>query len=243
MTHIDLGERPLHIRASVHWPTDDTPEPSERVRAAVAALVEPAAVDDPVPPPPPAPAAKPDLPALQHPVDPRKVAYQPVEVLNGRLSAELQEILMTQENLARDIAYFGQTRLPEIMKAYNLDEDGLNDLLEDSRFQAMVHQFSNDVAKDVRGTLRARANMMLNAQLEVAHEIAFDRSEKASDRLKAINLTAQLADALPMAGGKSSGTGDFTGTGVNVTFNFGNLHPHQIGLREVIVGEAARGDD
>lgn len=168
------------------------------------------------------------------------LAFEPVDPLRQRLMSKIVSAQMTDTALARDIAYFGETNLDQIMEAYGLDGEELLEKLEEQAFKELVHKYRVDMQKDVNGMIRARAAMYLDAQLEHLHRIVTDSMEKSADRIRAHNLMAELADAKPRNTGIVEGS---NGGGVALTFNFGTHHPQAEQLKAVIAGDSRRVTD
>lgn len=155
-----------------------------------------------------------------------------------RIHSSLQMDRMRDMALARDIAYLGDT--PEqqrrILDAYEVDQDWFDAKMEDAQFREIIHKFRVDMMRDAGGPRRVLAQYYLEAELDQLHEIVTDPAQKAIDRVRAMNLMAELADAKP----KSAEGGKGLGNGVSVTFNFGNDHPHKEALAHVVTGEYER---
>lgn len=147
-----------------------------------------------------------------------------------RLNAEVGRLLAQDTLLARDVAYFGEDKLAQILEGYRLTEAELLDKLRDERFREMVRKFRADIDKDLHGLVRARAATYLDAELDRVHEIAM-HAEKAGDSLKAVSFMASLADAMP----KETKIGDGGTGGVAIAINIGESHPLQRKFQEIVV--------
>lgn len=155
------------------------------------------------------------------------VVHRSSDIVHARLKNQLESLLATDVALARDIAYFGETRMDMICEAYRLTAVGLAEKLDDQDFTLLVKQFRKDMDKDVNGMLRARAKLMLDAQLDSMHNIVM-RGEKDSDRIRAFTAMAQVADAIPR---QERGEGAPSGAAANIVFNFGDKSPFKAALR------------
>lgn len=147
-----------------------------------------------------------------------------------RLNAEVGRLLAQDTLLARDVAYFGEDKLAQILEGYRLTEAELLDKLSDERFREMVRKFRADIDKDLHGLVRARAATYLDAELDRVHEIAM-YADKDSDSLKAVSFMASLADAMP----KEPKTGEGGTSGVTIAINIGERHPLQQKFQEIVV--------
>lgn len=152
------------------------------------------------------------------------------KVIHDRLRDRLQTILATDVTLARDLAYFGENKLELICQAYDLEPEEVLERLEEENFSLLVKTYRKDMDKDVNGMLRARSKLMVDAQLDAMHEIVMNKSEKASDRVRAFMAMTQIADAVPR---NERGEGNQPGAAANIYFNFGDNSPFKPSLKQV----------
>lgn len=131
----------------------------------------------------------------------------------------LDDVYVSDTNLARDIAYFGETDLEGILHAYAMTHNELKDKLLQKNFADMITKFRADMTKDAKGMLRARAGAYLDAALHRLNSIIHDPREKSENVLKAIHHLAIISDAIPKTSAEK-GMG-----GVSVSFNFGANNP------------------
>lgn len=158
-----------------------------------------------------------------------------LDILARRLQSGLQRAMVQEEQLARDLAVFGDTHRGEILTTHNITEADLAELLATEKFAQRVQAIRTEINHDTKGLIRARAAMYLEAGLDNAYEIANNPHAKDNDRLKAIHFLATIADALPRAATADSGTFGTGNGAVNVVFNFGNNHPHKSELQGITV--------
>lgn len=149
------------------------------------------------------------------------LARRSTEVIQARLRNQLETLLATDVALARDIAYFGDSKMEMICEAYHLDDAALSERLDDPDFRLLVKTYRKDMDKDVNGMVRARAKLMVDAQLDAMHNIVMN-GEKDSDRIRAFTAMAQIADALPK---QERSDGAPVGAAANIVFNFGSQSP------------------
>lgn len=157
-----------------------------------------------------------------------------------RLESELQALLMTDVSLARDLAYFGDSKFELIVQTYGLSIEALQEKMADKDFLLLVKTLRKDMEKDANGMVRGRAKLYLDAEMELMHEIVINRQEKTTDRLTAFKTMAQLADAMPR-NEPSLGLGSPTGPAANIVFNFGN-NPFAQQLGKVIESAVEQGE-
>ncbi|MDC9589845.1 hypothetical protein PSI23_11175 [Xenorhabdus sp. XENO-10] len=152
------------------------------------------------------------------------------QVIHDRLRSELQTMLATDVTLARDIAYFGDNKISLICKAYSLSDNDVLLKLKEDDFALLVKTFRKDMEKDVNGMLRARAKLMVDAQLDAIHDLVMNKDTRDSDRVRAFTAMAQIADAIPR-----NEKGDMINPGLaaNIVFNFGDQSPFSPKLKAV----------
>lgn len=132
----------------------------------------------------------------------------------------LSDHYTTDMALARDLAYFGATRLDDILNRYNITKQDLLTRLNDESFKTLVEKFKQDMTRDVHGTVRLRAGAYLDSALDSLYSVAVSGTADHKDIIKAVTQLAYLADAMP-----KTNNGNNAGTGVAITFNFGEQNP------------------
>lgn len=166
-----------------------------------------------------------------------------LDILDRRLKSGLQRAMVQEEQLARDLAVFGDTHRDEILAAHDISAEELLAMLETDKFAQRIQAIRTEINHDTKGLVRARASMYLEAGLDNAYEIANNPGAKDADRMKAIQFLAMMADAVPRASGLNSDGTPSGGSGaVNVVFNFGQHHPQSKELRGIVIehGEETR---
>jgi hypothetical protein len=172
-------------------------------------------------------------PPARHAADNSYSALQSsAAVVHQRLTTELDALLTQDQNLVHDLAAFGDTRLPEILDAYNMTREDLEARLQDDDFSARIVAVREEAKRDSNGMMRLRARMLIDAELDAMHEIAMDRMAKPSDRIKAFQAVTDLAGIAPPKAAEAAGVAAV------ITFNFGSS-PHADQLMRV-VGESAQ---
>lgn len=163
-----------------------------------------------------------------------------LEILDRRLQSGLQRAMVQEEQLARDLAVFGDTHRDEILDAHGLTPYELKELLDTEKFNQRIQAIRTEINHDTKGLVRARAAMYLEAGLDNAYEIANNPGAKDADRMKAIQFLAMMADAVPRSSGMGSDGMPVAGAGaVNVVFNFGNNHPQHDNLKGIVIEHGA----
>lgn len=157
--------------------------------------------------------------------------HKPVDLSNGpseqlmerRTSSGLQGLITNDANLARDLALFGTTHLPEILHAYDMTIEDLLERQESTAFKTLLLQFKNDFAKDRHGGTRARASSYLDVLMERVFTKSMAEDCSAQQVLKSAQFMAGLADAMPK-GTNVDGT-IMGGSSVSVNFYTGAENP------------------
>lgn len=164
-----------------------------------------------------------------------------LDILDRRLKSGLQRAMVQEEQLARDLAVFGDTHRDEILAAHDITAEQLLEMLENEKFAQRIQAIRTEINHDTKGLVRARAAMYLEAGLDNAYEIANNPGAKDADRMKAIQFLATMADAVPRASGFNSDGSPGSGGGgaVNVVFNFGQNHPKSQELRGIVIEHGA----
>lgn len=118
--------------------------------------------------------------------------------------------------LARDIVLYGGSDLQGVMDAYNLSEDELNALLDEGSFLAgEIRRYKKQVENDPKSAIRLASNEVLSHAVPELHNLIHDHFTEGKDKVKAIELAARLADAMP----KETKSGV---SGTMVTINMGS---------------------
>lgn len=122
---------------------------------------------------------------------------------------------LKQSTLARDIVLYGGSDLQGVLDAYGLDEQALNAALdEDSLLSKELQRFKKQVDNDPKAAIRMASNEVLTNAVPEIHSLIQNSWTESKDKIKAIELVARLADALPKES-KSAATGPM------VTINMG----------------------
>jgi hypothetical protein len=116
--------------------------------------------------------------------------------------------------LVREYAVFGDSALPEILDAYELTQEDFQILRETPQFVSLHGDMTNEITS--KGIVQVKAKSYLELHLQTLHEMIAEKSYEASDRIKALELLAKIADALP----KNTAPAN---TGMMVNFDFGSL--------------------
>lgn len=163
-----------------------------------------------------------------------------LDILDRRLKSNLQRAMVQEEQLARDLAVFGDTHRDEILAAHNITVEDLEELMQTEKFGQRIQAIRTEINHDTKGLIRTRAAMYLEAGLDNAYEIANNPQARDTDRMKAIQFLAMMADAVPRSAG-TGGEGVYgSGGAVNVVFNFGQNHPAREQLHGITIeGERA----
>lgn len=99
--------------------------------------------------------------------------------------------------LVKDLVLFGQNDLSGVLEAHGIDQDALLDLSDTPVFKSELAALKKQLADDPHATLRMVAKQGLEMQVPNVTAIADDVRNAVTDRLKAVELLARLADALP----------------------------------------------
>ena len=118
--------------------------------------------------------------------------------------------------LVREYAVFGDSALDDILEAYDLTPEEFEILKTTERFQSLQGDMTNEITS--RGIVQVKAKSYLELHLQTLHEMIEEKSYEASDRIKALELLAKIADALPKNAAPAN-------TGMMVNFDFGSLTP------------------
>lgn len=125
---------------------------------------------------------------------------------------------LNYNGLAMDLVLYGSEDLPGVMRAYDLDELDLEDLLtNDKMLRSQMQRVRKQVESDPKAVLRMKATSAVEANISRMNLIVADGTVETRDRINAMRLLSELADALP----KTSREGG--ATGMVLQFNFGGL--------------------
>lgn len=184
---------------------------------------------------------KPELPAAAAVRDVNAALQKAhsLDILDRRLKSGLQRAMVQEEQLARDLAVFGDTHRDEILQAHDLTPEELFAMLANEKFAQRIQAIRTEINHDTKGLVRARASMYLEAGLDNAYEIANNPAAKDADRMKAIQFLATMADAVPRNSGFGDGTPNTSNGAVNVVFNFGHNHPRNNDLKGIVIEQGA----
>lgn len=140
------------------------------------------------------------------------------------MSAELSTPRQRRINfnaLAKDLALFGHEDLEGVMRAHGLDELDLGDLLENNAaLRAKVRQFKKQIEADPRAIIRMKAGGLVESNLTDLSFMVKDDTAERKDRINAMRLLSELADALPKSG---AGSGGAAQAGVVLHLNLGSI--------------------
>lgn len=125
---------------------------------------------------------------------------------------------LNYNSLAMDLVLYGQEDLPGVMRAYGLDEFDLEELLsKDELLRQQMKRLRKQVEADPKAILRMKATSAVESNIPKLNLVVANADEETKDRINAMRLLAELADALP----KSARDGG--PAGVMLQFNFGGL--------------------
>lgn len=120
--------------------------------------------------------------------------------------------------LARDIVLYGGSDLQGVLDAYNLTQEDLTELLdEESLLTKEIQRYKKQVDNDPKSAVRMASNEVLSLSIPELHKLIHDHYTEGKDKIKAAELVARLADALP----KDTKGGN---TGTTVTINMGSTN-------------------
>lgn len=126
---------------------------------------------------------------------------------------------ITISSLVRDVILYGQDDLDEVLASNDLTYEEFMEIAETPAFKKAAEDLGNELKSS--GLVKVKARDILNEQLHTLRDIANNTGQEASDRIKAVELIAKIADALP----KNTGS---TQTGPMVTINLGSLQKDNI---------------
>ena len=122
--------------------------------------------------------------------------------------------------LAKDLALFGAEDLAGVLAVHGLDEIDLADLLEtNAALRNKVKQLKKQIEADPTAILRMKAGSLVEANLTELSFMVKDTEAENKDRLGAMRLLSELADALP----KSSSSNATAQAGVVLHLNLGSI--------------------
>lgn len=103
-------------------------------------------------------------------------------------------------SLAADLVLFGADDLPGVLRAHGMDDLDLIEQLEsNAALQARIKQLKQQVEKDPRAMIRLKAASAVEGHISTLNVMISDSGSELKDRLAAMRLMSELADALPRA--------------------------------------------
>lgn len=133
--------------------------------------------------------------------------------------------------LVRDYILYAEDEFETLLEMYDITEQQLEAIKTTPEFMSIAKEVGNEVKSKGKAQLKART--LLESHLATLHNIIESTQYDAIDRIKAIELLAKIADALPKANATTS-------TGMNVSINFGgSIKPAAIPASDII--EATNG--
>lgn len=136
--------------------------------------------------------------------------------------ATLNRRKINYASLAQDLVLYGQEDIEGVMSAHKLDEDDLEDLLLNSvPLRKKIAQLKKQLDGDPTAILRMKASSAVEGQLPTLSSLISDGNNETKDRIAAMRLMAELANALP----KTPAAGAAGLHGVVLNLNLGNVDP------------------
>lgn len=132
----------------------------------------------------------------------------------------LRETFASDVNIARDMAYFGETNLGMLMQYYKLSHADLQKKLSDENFVALIKKYKAELNVDPKAAIRIQAEYLLQESLPHLFNVVRSASAEEATIVKAVHELALIANAIPKP---SEGAG--ASNGMQVTFNFGTSNP------------------
>lgn len=112
----------------------------------------------------------------------------------------IQRRKLNYNSLATDLVLFGEEDLDGVMKAHALDEFALAELLETNEaLKVRIRQLRKQIEADPRAVIRMKASSMVESNLAHLSSLVRDGDTEGKDRINAMRLLSELADALPKA--------------------------------------------
>lgn len=125
---------------------------------------------------------------------------------------------LNYNSLAMDLVLYGAEDIEGVMRAYDLDEFDLEELLsKDEMLRHQMKRLRKQVEGDPKAILRMKATSAVESNIPRLNLVVANTDEETKDRINAMRLLAELADALPKTA-REGGT-----SGVMLQFNFGGL--------------------
>lgn len=115
-------------------------------------------------------------------------------------------------SLVRDYILYGEDDIDEFLHLYKLTIEEFKLLRQLPEFASIAKTVQNEV--NSKGKVQIKARTLMETHLMTLHDVIENTTYEASDRIKAMDLLARLADALPK-------NNTPTNTGLNVSINFG----------------------
>jgi hypothetical protein len=128
-------------------------------------------------------------------------------------------------SLAQDLCLYGQEDIEGVMRAHRLDEETLEDLLLNSiPLRKKIGQLKKQLDGDPAAILRMKASSAVEGQLPTLSSMISDVDNDTKDRIAAMRLMAELANALPKT--PAAGAGNLHGVVLNL--NLGTVDPAKV---------------
>lgn len=123
-------------------------------------------------------------------------------------------------SLAADLVLYGADDLSGVLSAHGIDDLELVELLEGNpALQARIRSLKQQIEKDPRAVIRLKATSAVEAHIGTLNLMVADGTSELKERLAAMRLLSELADALPRAD-PAAGKG---AVGVVLNLNLGSL--------------------
>lgn len=120
--------------------------------------------------------------------------------------------------LAQDLVLFGTDDLEGVMRAHGLDEVDLEDLLTSSvPLRRKIAQLKKQVEQDPSAIIRMKAASVVEGNLVQMSALIQDGDVEPKDRINAMRLVSELANAMPRDAKVAPGAG------VVLQLNLGSL--------------------
>ena len=107
--------------------------------------------------------------------------------------------IVKKTKLARDVAIYDDKDLAGVLQAHNVTLEQFAQVQKHTAYLAEVERVSKQMS-DPHGALRVKAQNMLPTSVDIIGEIAMDRYQPASARLKAVEMVSKFAGVEDSAG-------------------------------------------
>ena len=115
--------------------------------------------------------------------------------------------------MARDFVLYGDDEFDTFLEMYDINNQQFQEISKLPEFIALQKDYRNEMKSKGKAYLKART--ILEEQLNTLNLIIANPAHETADRIKAMELVAKIADALPKNNAPAS-------TGMNVSINFGS---------------------